>query len=96
VRNVYISPPPLYISSMPTISASDARKSFAAVIETAQHEAVLVERRGELQAVVLSVAEYERLMDAAEEAEDVRAFDEAMAEEGPDIPWEQVKNDLGW
>lgn len=81
---------------MSTISASDARKSFAAVIKTARHEAVMVERRGEVQAVVLSPAEYDRLKDAAEESEDARAFDAAMAEEGPNIPWEQVKSDLGW
>ncbi|MFT3889864.1 MAG: type II toxin-antitoxin system Phd/YefM family antitoxin [Arachnia sp.] len=81
---------------MSTITASEARKSFAAVIETAQHEAVVVERRGEAQAVVVSVAEYERLKSAAEEADDVAAFDAAMAEEGPNIPWEQVKADLGW
>jgi len=24
------------------------------------------------------------------------AFDAALAEEGPNIPWEQVKADLGW
>ncbi|MFT4215729.1 MAG: type II toxin-antitoxin system Phd/YefM family antitoxin [Micropruina sp.] len=79
-----------------TISASEARKSFAAIIETAQREAVVVERRGEAQAVVLSPAEYERLLEVAEEAEDIAAFDAAMAEEGPNIPWEQVKADLGW
>ncbi|MFT3861958.1 type II toxin-antitoxin system Phd/YefM family antitoxin [Micropruina sp.] len=81
---------------MSTITASEARKSFAAVIKAAQHEAVVVERRGEAQAVVVSAAEYERLKSAAEEAEDVAAFDAAMAEEGPNIPWEQVKADLGW
>lgn len=81
---------------MSTITASEARKSFAAVIATAQREAVIVERRGEPQAVILSAAEYERLMSAAEETEDVAAFDAAMSEEGPDIPWEQVKADLGW
>lgn len=81
---------------MSTISTSEARKSFAAVIETAQHEAVIVERRGEAQAVVLSPAQYDRLMSAAEETDDIAAFDAAMAEEGPDIPWEQVKADLGW
>ncbi|MCK0112848.1 type II toxin-antitoxin system Phd/YefM family antitoxin [Ornithinimicrobium sp. F0845] len=81
---------------MSAISASEARKRFAAVIETAQHEAVFVERRGETEAVVISPAEYHRLMEAAEEAEDVAAFDAAMAEEGPNIPWEQVKTDLGW
>ncbi len=81
---------------MPIITVSEARKSFAAVIATAQHEAVVVERRGEAQAVVVSLAEYERLKSAAEEAEDIAAFDAAMAEEGPNIPWEQVKSDLGW
>lgn len=81
---------------MTIMSASEARQNFAALLENAQHGTVKVERRGEVQAVVLSAAEYERLLDAAEDAEDARAFDEAMAEEGASIPWEQVKRDLGW
>lgn len=81
---------------MSTIAASEARKSFASVIETAQHEAVFIERRGEAEAVVISTAEYHRLMEAAEEAQDIAAFDSAMAEEGSNIPWDQVKADLGW
>lgn len=81
---------------MTSVTASEARRSFARVIETAQHEAVIVERRGEAQAVVVSPAEYDRLMSAAEEVEDIVAFDAAMAEEGSNIPWEQVKADLGW
>lgn len=93
---MYISIPLLYNRAMSTVTASEARKSFAAVIETAQHEAVVVERRGEAQVVVVSAAEYERLKSAAEEAEDIAAFDAAMAEEGPNIPWGQVKADLGW
>ena len=47
---------------------------------------VIVERRGEPQAVVISPAEYDRLMSAAEEVNDIAAFDTAMAEEGPNIP----------
>lgn len=35
-------------------------------------------------------------LDAFEEAEDVAAFDAAMAEGGDSIPWEQIKADLGW
>lgn len=81
---------------MASITASEARKSFAHVIDTAQREAVIVERRGEAQAVVVSPAEYERLRGAAEDIEDIAAFDAAMAEEGANIPWEQVKADLGW
>lgn len=86
----------MYNRFMSNVTASEARKSFAHVIETAQHEAVIVERRGEAQAVVVSPAEYDRLMSAAEEVEDIAAFDDAMAEEGENIPWEQVKADLGW
>lgn len=71
---------------MARVTASEARKSFAHVFETARHEAVIVERRGEAQAVLVSPEEYERLMSAAEEIEDIAAFDAAMSEEGPSIP----------
>jgi antitoxin Phd len=36
------------------------------------------------------------MLEALEDAEDAAAFDEAMAEEGGNIPWDQVKKDLGW
>jgi antitoxin Phd len=35
-------------------------------------------------------------MTALEDADDTAAFDAAVAEEGPNIPWEKVKADLGW
>jgi len=38
----------------------------------------------------------EVLIEALEDAEDAQAFDAAMAEEGPNIPWDEVKADLGW
>ncbi|WP_230085375.1 hypothetical protein [Arthrobacter sp. AQ5-05] len=46
--------------------------------------------------MVVSPEHYERMLEVLEEAEDVAAFDEAMTEEGPSIPWAQVKADLGW
>lgn len=46
--------------------------------------------------MLVSPERYEQLMTALEDAEDGEAFDAAMAEEGPNIPWEQVKADLGW
>ncbi|HEX4806310.1 MAG TPA: hypothetical protein VFU94_10450 [Conexibacter sp.] len=46
--------------------------------------------------MLLSPERYDELMEALEEAEDVAAFDAAMAEEGPNIPWDQAKADLGW
>jgi antitoxin Phd len=86
----------MYTCGMSTISVTDARGKLPEVIATAQAEAVFLERRGTTQAVVVSPAQYERMLAALEESEDVEAFDEAMAEEGENIPWAQVKADLGW
>ena len=79
-----------------TIDVSEARQQLSAVIDRAETEAVTLVRYGRPAAVLLSPARYEELLAAAEDAEDVAAFDEAMAEEGPNIPWDQVKADLGW
>ena len=81
---------------MSTINISTARESLPEVIETARTEAVILERYGRPAAVVVSPERYEQLMNALDEVDDVAAFDEAMAEEGPNIPWSEVKVDLGW
>ena len=81
---------------MTTVNVSEAREKLAEVIDAAQAEAVVLERYGRPAAVLVSVERYEALLDAFEEAEDVSAFDAAMAEAGENLPWEQVKADLGW
>lgn len=86
----------MYNLLMSIVSVADARNHFSEVIDRSKTEAVFIERRGQRAAVVVSPERYERMLEALEEAEDVAAFDEAMAEEGPNIPWAQVKADLGW
>jgi antitoxin Phd len=81
---------------MATMSVSEARERLSEAVEAARHEAVVLERYGQAAAVLISPERYRELMDALEDAEDVAAFDAAMAEEGENIPWEQVKADLGW
>ena len=81
---------------MSIVSVADARKHFSEVIDRSKTEAVFIERRGHRAAVVVSPERYEQMLDALEEAEELAEFDEAMAEEGPNIPWAQVKADLGW
>jgi antitoxin Phd len=81
---------------MSTISITDARSRLPELIERAQGEAVFLERRGKLEAVVVSPEQYSRMMDALDDVADIEAFDAAMAEEGDNIPWAQVKMDLGW
>lgn len=81
---------------MSTIPVTRARSILPELIDRARSEAVFLERRGKLEAVVISPAQYERMREALEDAEDAAAFDAAMAEEGENIPWVQVKADLGW
>lgn len=81
---------------MATMNMSAARENLPGAVETARTEAVVFERYGRPAAVLVSPERYDELMTAFEEAEDVAAFDAAMAEEGPNLPWSQVKADLGW
>jgi len=78
------------------IPISEAREKLAEAVDTARGEAVFIERYGRPAAVLVSSERYEELVEALEEVEDIAAFDAAMAEEGENIPWEQVKADLGW
>lgn len=87
----------MYIVGMSnSMSVAEARRNLANAIEQTGTEPVFIERRGRRAAVLISPEAYERMLDAMEEQEDVQAFDEAMAEEGPNIPWSQVRLDLGW
>lgn len=66
------------------------------MLEQAGTEAVTLLRHGRPVAVVISPERYDALLEAEEELEDVEAFDQALAEDSPTIPWEQVRVDLGW
>jgi antitoxin Phd len=81
---------------MATMAVSAARETLSEAVEMARTEAVFLERYGRPAAVLISPERYDQLMAALEDAEDIAAFDAAIAEEGPNIPWEQVKADLGW
>jgi antitoxin Phd len=86
----------LYNGFVTKMSVSEARERLSEVIDVAQSEAVVLERYGRPAAVLVSLDRYQQLMEALEESEDTASFDAAMAEEGDNIPWEQVKADLGW
>jgi len=57
----------------------------------------IVDENGKRTGVILSVEEYERLIEELEELEDVRAFDEARAarEKGDEvIPFDQAMREI--
>lgn len=78
------------------MAVSEAREKLAKAVETARTEAVFIEHYGKPAAVLVSAKRYEEKLAALEDAEDIDAFDAAMAEEGPSVLWGQVKADLGW
>ena len=86
----------LYSDAMATLNISAARSNLPDAVERARTEPVFLQRYGRPAAVLISPERYALLMAALDDAEDVVAFDAAIAEEGPNIPWEQAKADLGW
>ena len=78
------------------MNISAARDNLPGAVELARTEAVFLERYGRPAAVLLSPERYDTLMTALEDTEDIAAFDAAMDEEGPNIPWEEAKAELGW
>ncbi len=77
------------------MSVTEARENFSEAISTSAVEAVFIQKHGENAAVLISPERYEQLMDALEEIEDLAAYDAAMADPSPNIPWEEVKRQLG-
>lgn len=89
----------MYASTMTTeLTVTEARERFSEVVETTEREPVFLTKHGQRLAVVLSAAQYDRLLDLVEDAEDLATADAAMTaiEQGqPTIPWQDVKRDLG-
>lgn len=81
---------------MATMAISEARAQLASAIETALSEAVVLERHGRPQAVLISVERYRELLAAHEDQVDLAEAAAALAEPGQALPWEDVKADLGW
>jgi len=86
----------LYNIEMVKISVSKAREKLSEVVEMSQTEPVELEHYGRRAAIMVSPDRYDKMLEALEESQDIVAFDLALSEAGDNIPWEQVKSDLGW
>ncbi len=86
----------LYDSYMSEVAVSEARNRLAEVIEESRQsgEPVTLTRRGKRVAVLIDSEVYDRLIDAADDADDRRAIAEARAEDDY-VPWDEVKEMLG-
>ena len=75
---------------MVTVTVTEARTHLSKVIARTRRKGgrVMLTRHGEPVAYLLSAREMEDL-------EDLRLIEESKAEPGPNVPWEQVKKELG-
>ena len=93
---MFVSTTQMHTWQMTTMSITEARAKLPELISAVGKEAVFLERRGTVAAVLVSPEHYARMAEALENASDVAAFDASMADEGDNIPWDLVKADLGW
>ncbi len=59
----------------------------------------ITDEAGKLRGVIFGIEEYERLLEALEDLQDLRAADEALREiergEDTPVPWERIKDRIG-
>lgn len=86
----------MYDSYMNEVAVSDARNRLADVIEESRRsgEPISVTRRGKRVAVILESEAFDRLVDAADDAEDRRDLEAARTDDDY-VPWDEVKAALG-
>lgn len=81
---------------MTELSTSTIRKEISEAINRVQYnkERITVNRHGKKVAVLVPVEDVERL-ERMEEESDLRAARKAMKEKSANIPWNQLKQELG-
>ena len=80
---------------MTAIPISQARESFASIIEEALEKAVVIEKYGKPVAVVIGIEKYEELMDSHQDTEDLKLIKKQKNLKAKGVSWEKVKVDLG-
>ncbi len=78
------------------VSVSQAREEFADLVNRAAYkeERVIVTRRGRAIAAIVPIADVAYL-ERLEDEYDVKLAEEARAEGGEPIPWEDIKKEFG-
>ena len=78
------------------LPTSKAREQFADILNEVAYkgERVLLHRRGKDIAAVISADDL-ALLEALEDQMDIEAVREALKEGGPNVPWSQLKAEIG-
>ena len=58
------------------------------------HEEYIVDERGQKKSVVIPMTEWEQVLEALEELDDIRAYDEAKRHSSDPMPFEQAVEEI--
>ena len=85
-----------YVGGMADIPISEARDNLADIVSRAEHtqERTVLTRRGKPVAALIPIQEL-REIEAAEDAADIAAARDALADPAPRIPHAEVMRELG-
>jgi len=91
---------PIMEDAMERIKTDEARNAFGEVVNRVAYgkERIVLERRGKPLAALIPIEDLhllERLIEEEEDRIDLEAVRAAKAEPGPNIPYEQVRKELG-
>ncbi len=84
-----------YVCEMKSISIEIDDSKLFGLIEDLLIRPIRVEVNGEALAILINSERFYELVEAEEEIEDLRAYDESIRDASPNIPWDEVKRDLG-
>lgn len=80
---------------MREIDIKDGNPELLALIDKSKSEPIVMKIEGLTEAVLISFEQYQGFIEAIEDLDDIAAAEKSLRESGPNIPWNEVKKDLG-
>ena len=80
---------------MASYSITQFRANLSEALEASAVETVFIESHRKVQGVLISESFFEELMEVYENAQDIRAIENARLDNSPNIPWDDVKREWG-
>jgi prevent-host-death family protein len=80
---------------MKIVPLNEVRANLPTMIDQSQQEAIMVTRHGKEAAVIISPSVYEAMLEAWEDAQDLKLIEESQGDWGAMHKWEDVKRELG-
>ena len=80
---------------MKIVPLNEVRANLPTMIDQSQKEAIMVTRHGKEAAVIISPSVYEEMLEAWEDAQDLKLIEGSQGDWGAMHKWEDVKRELG-